>query len=409
MKKNWRFLISIILLLLIFKLLLLINLKEPILDEKLYLAAAKAYLKGAIDPNFQHPPLGKELLALGLSLFGENTLGLRVIPMFFGLLTIIFTYLISSQLFKDHKAGLISTSILATETFFFIYSSLAYLEIILVSFSLITVFFLIKFLQEDSPLSFFFYTIFLSAAVSVKLTGLFLIPPSLLLIYLIKKEKFIHLLAKTALIGLILLIFYLFSYASLINSRGIGKFLERQKNMIQFQMSQTFKKHQLTNKIDFLEFHPIGWFLGISTIFNIQDGQIKSISYYPLDLGNNYASLIIFVINPFVLWPGLLSLFVAIKNFQRSNPAKILTIITISLVIPYFLSGRIVYPYYILSALPFFSILITYAIYPIWRKHNQRWKVAWFLGCCLLFFLLMSPLLTGIKTPSWYYSWIFQP
>lgn len=408
MRKSWLALTLAILCILILKFFLLTNL-EPILDEKTYLSSAKAYLDGQIDPNFQHPPLGKELLAAGILLFGNNAFGLRIVPIIVGLVTLLFTYLIAKLLFGNYKAGLISGAILASETFFFTYSSLAYLEIILTSFSLISIFFLVKYLNKGSPASFFLHTIFLSAAISTKLTGLFLAPASLLLIYIIKKEKIVNLLGKAAIIGIILSIFYLSTYLPLISLKGFGEFLEVQKKMIEFQTSQTFEKHELSGKIDALEYHPIGWFLGIGTIFHVRDGQFKSLSYHPIDLGENYSSLVLFIVNPFVLWPALVALFATAKNFQKSNTAKILTGLSIFLIIPYFLSGRIVYPYYLLSSLPIFSILITYVIYPLWRKHNERWKAIWFLGCCFLFFLLMLPLLIGVKTPSWYYSWFFHP
>ena len=45
----------------------------PIFDEGLfYLPAARAYLQGLPDPTFEHPPLGKEAIALGIALLGDN-------------------------------------------------------------------------------------------------------------------------------------------------------------------------------------------------------------------------------------------------------------------------------------------------------------------------------------------------
>jgi dolichyl-phosphate-mannose--protein O-mannosyl transferase len=57
---------------------------KPMFDEVHYLPAARALLAGATPLNLEHPPLGKELIALGMALFGDGPLGWRIMPWLFG-------------------------------------------------------------------------------------------------------------------------------------------------------------------------------------------------------------------------------------------------------------------------------------------------------------------------------------
>jgi dolichyl-phosphate-mannose-protein mannosyltransferase len=57
---------------------------KPMFDEVHYLPAARAILAGARPLNLEHPPLGKELLALGMAVFGDGPLGWRIMPWLFG-------------------------------------------------------------------------------------------------------------------------------------------------------------------------------------------------------------------------------------------------------------------------------------------------------------------------------------
>ena len=56
----------------------------PYFDEVHYLPAARALLEGSEYLNREHPLLGKELIALGIALFGDNSWGWRIVSVFAG-------------------------------------------------------------------------------------------------------------------------------------------------------------------------------------------------------------------------------------------------------------------------------------------------------------------------------------
>lgn len=56
----------------------------PFFDEAHYLPAARELLALSEARNIEHPPLGKQLLALGMTLLGDNPLGWRIMPVLAG-------------------------------------------------------------------------------------------------------------------------------------------------------------------------------------------------------------------------------------------------------------------------------------------------------------------------------------
>ncbi|MEO0062559.1 MAG: hypothetical protein RLZZ08_1119, partial [Pseudomonadota bacterium] len=55
-------------------------------DEVHYLPAARTILQLSHPVNPEHPPLSKQIIALGMALFGDNALGWRIMPLAFGTL-----------------------------------------------------------------------------------------------------------------------------------------------------------------------------------------------------------------------------------------------------------------------------------------------------------------------------------
>ncbi len=61
---------------------------KPFFDEVHYLPAARAILALSHPANPEHPPLGKEIIALGIALFGDRPLGWRLMSALFGTLAL---------------------------------------------------------------------------------------------------------------------------------------------------------------------------------------------------------------------------------------------------------------------------------------------------------------------------------
>ena len=60
----------------------------PFFDEVHYLPAARAVLELNLATNVEHPPLAKQIMALGIALFGDNPWGWRLPSLLFGTLAL---------------------------------------------------------------------------------------------------------------------------------------------------------------------------------------------------------------------------------------------------------------------------------------------------------------------------------
>jgi dolichyl-phosphate-mannose-protein mannosyltransferase len=106
-------------------------------DEHHFVDNARSYLKAGADHN-DHPPLGKLLIAAGMLLFGDDSLGWRATPAAFGVLTIFLAAALARTLFRDRRAGWIAAALIAGDGFFITYSRTALRDGMLASLALAT-------------------------------------------------------------------------------------------------------------------------------------------------------------------------------------------------------------------------------------------------------------------------------
>jgi predicted membrane-bound dolichyl-phosphate-mannose-protein mannosyltransferase len=124
-----------------------------IFDEAFYVNAARVILKwpvpeglpyadqaGGLDPNREHPPLGKLLIATSMSTFGDNAWGWRLPSVLFGVLSIPLVYAIAVQLGGTKAMGVLAAFLFAFDNLVFVHSRIATLDIFLVFFLLLGVY-----------------------------------------------------------------------------------------------------------------------------------------------------------------------------------------------------------------------------------------------------------------------------
>jgi len=90
-----------------------------------------------IDPNPEHPPLAKLIVAFSIWLLGDNPYGWRLPSIIFGTLTVLFFYLIVEN-FNDRKLATLATLMLSLENLIFVHGRLATLDISSLAFMLLS-------------------------------------------------------------------------------------------------------------------------------------------------------------------------------------------------------------------------------------------------------------------------------
>ncbi len=111
----------------------------PYFDEVHYLPAARAIVSlfetGAGEYlNREHPLLGKELLALGIALFGDTPLGWRIMPLAAGALALFASMRALWLASEDRFATIAFGVLLATGFHLFIQSRIAMLDVFMAAF-----------------------------------------------------------------------------------------------------------------------------------------------------------------------------------------------------------------------------------------------------------------------------------
>lgn len=110
---------------------------KPYFDEVHYVPAARALLDLSHLANPEHPPLGKELIALGIAVFGDRPLGWRIVPALMGALALFAAmralWFASLSRFAVLAFGLL----LATAFSLFVHARIAMLDGIMASFVLV--------------------------------------------------------------------------------------------------------------------------------------------------------------------------------------------------------------------------------------------------------------------------------
>jgi dolichyl-phosphate-mannose-protein mannosyltransferase len=119
------------------QLLLMYNITYPsdiFFDETHYVPAAQALLDLSAPRNVEHPLLGKELIALGMWLFGDNPWGWRLIPSLAATSTVVAGFSFLWLLTKSMRPAVIGALLILFNQMVFIQGRIAMLDVFLGAF-----------------------------------------------------------------------------------------------------------------------------------------------------------------------------------------------------------------------------------------------------------------------------------
>lgn len=103
-------------------------------DEFHYIPSAKQFLELTENQNYEHPPLAKELIAVGVGLFGDQPTGWRVMSVVFGALTLLGMYRLALVIFGTYRAALVASLLTLFNHMLYVQSRIAMLDTFMVAF-----------------------------------------------------------------------------------------------------------------------------------------------------------------------------------------------------------------------------------------------------------------------------------
>lgn len=106
----------------------------PFFDEVHYLPAARTLLDLSTALNMEHPPLGKQAIALGILVFDDTPLGWRIMPLLFGVLAVFAGMRAMWFASASRAASLMTGLFLVTGFPLLVQARIAMLDVMMVGF-----------------------------------------------------------------------------------------------------------------------------------------------------------------------------------------------------------------------------------------------------------------------------------
>ena len=406
------------------------SIKTMIFDEVYYVDGARDLLKYGVEvsgsePEFVvHPPVGKWMIASGIKLFGDNSLGWRFATALVGSLMILLVALIAHRLFYSPLLTALASALMAIDGLALVHSRTALLDNFLAFFILAATYFFIS-------RKYWWTGLFLGLALATKWSALYFIAIfGLIALY----RAFAHhtgrelirpTLSRISSFGILPLFVYITSWWGwFASSRGwdrhhstnpISSFIYYHQEMLNFHTGLNEKHPYQAN--------PWSWMImGRPTSF-----------YYetPKSCGADTCSQEVLALGtPFLWWAGTIAVAIVLGFWIRSllnrrfDPA--VTIIIAGMAAGYlpwfFFQQRTVFSFYAIVFEPFMILALVYCVRLFLTAQRRKSQRAYLFGeiAVLVAFIALAtnfiyflPLYLGQVTTysdwyahMWFKSWI---
>ena len=118
-------------------------------DEIYHARTAYEFLHGMPVYEWTHPPLGKLLIALGVTVFGMTPFGWRAMPALFGAAMLPVLFFLARRLFRREDYAFLAAALFAVDTMHFTQTRIATVDVFVVFFILLMYLFMLGWLRTD--------------------------------------------------------------------------------------------------------------------------------------------------------------------------------------------------------------------------------------------------------------------
>jgi dolichyl-phosphate-mannose-protein mannosyltransferase len=388
---------------------LLIGMTVPdkfVFDEVHYVPAARQMLQPAKPQpmlNPMHPPLAKQLIALSIHVFGDTPFGWRYPGALFGALAVVAIYLCGLLLFQARAPALGAALIAFFNQMLFVMSRTAMLDIYALTFGLFGIAAFIKGFGEERPHRWFALSgLAFGLAAACKWSGLFPLAVAIVIVAAIRLMrgwgtsfadgndmdwyrpdlwpdfKARHFIACFVLLPLVA---YLSSFIALYGLSP-SDLIEAQRRIFADNTTTAIAGHTYMSSWPSWPFlvRPV-WFL-----FD--------------KVGNDRIEAVVFLGNPLVLWPALVAVAVALRDWIMTRRRDAFLILAFYLG-PYLawalLPRTLGFIYYYLPSATFSSLALVYVLR---RGNTPRWLLWAFVAVAGASFAAMLPISAAIVGTS---------
>jgi len=363
-----------------------------IFDEKAYyLDAARSYLQNRDDPNIEHPPLGKMIIAAGIRVFGDNPYGWRIPSLIFALAGISLIYILAKELFGGLFIPTTASLLLSLDNMYFVYSRLAVMEMTLLVFMMATITFLWKYYKNGTVINLILLSFFFGLSFSTKWTAALILPAIAITAYRRGGKRTLIISLMTTFSATVII--YTLSYLPYILRHSFWQFVTLQQTIVNF-----WQRFQAKTQYNFA-----GYFLNHVTSWLFNPGWD-----YDLRLeGSDRIGVVNAMFNPAIYWLSIYFVVKSIREIRKAFDLRIflLTFLVILSFVPWFFVKRIQYLYYLLPIFPYLCLLTAFYLREIYRKGTDgKYKTVWFVATAAAVFLFFYPTSSSLPVSKRYLS-----
>lgn len=382
-------------------------------DEIYHARTAYEHLRGVYPYEVSHPPLGKEILSLGIAIFGMTPFGWRCMGALFGVAMLPLMWDLLRRMFRDDRVALCGTALLACDFMHLTQTRIATIDSFATLFILLMYLFLYRYFTEGKLRHLAACGIAFGVGAATKWTCLYA-GAGLGVLWALHwvfqgvqahrdgdGRRYVRRLVSN--IGFCLVFFVLvpgmiyyasyYPYGAARGLHGAGMYFTREYAAIVLE-NQRF---MFTYHAGLVATHPYAsrwwqWLL-----------DLRPILYY-LSYGDGTVSTIGAFVNPLLCWGGLLALPVlAYRAVRHDRTALFLLVGYLAQVLPWVFISRLTFEYHYFAATLFLVLALGY-VFDRLRQRGYFGIVYVFTAASGALFALFYPVLTGV-TVSRSYAW----
>jgi len=421
-------------------------------DEVYFARSAEDYVDQQIPHERTHPPLGKLIQAIGITVLGETPFGWRIMGIIFATLMVPLMYILGKKLLKTWIGGFSAAFLLTFDFMHFTMSRIGTVDNYVVFFSLLSqLFFLIYFMNvvktgwKTSVFPLFLAVVFFALGFSTKWFILYSAIGLLTILVAVRFKEIVKLkkslsdkylsffdrpfLALLGLIGVVFVIYFATYIPEMLMGNSFPTIVDLQFAMFGFHSGTV---------VDSASAPWWSW----PFMFRLDGVNVPrwfDISYLP----NNMVSTITVFGNPVVWWVGFVLMLVlaeraihgrelvsnlksrlsrqadtklvSIKGKGWDLAAFFIVIVFFFSWLPYVFISRATYIYHFYLSVPLLCLAIAYFINKYWNKPFGKVAAIAIFAAAIAMFILFYPVISGAPVSTsyvhnylrWFSSWYF--
>lgn len=369
-------------------------------DEIYHARTAWEHLNRVYPYEITHPPLGKLILSLGISLFGMTPFGWRFSGTLFGVLMLPILYIFLKKLFGGKAVPAAGTLVFASDFMHFVQTRIATIDTYAVFFILLMYLFMYLFVTEERRLYLALSGLFFGLGAASKWTCLYagagLAVIWMLWVILRARDGRLTVSAFLKNVGFCLVffvllplaIYYLSYYPYALASGTRPLFSTDYFRMVWDNQLYMFNYHSSVNATHPYSSRWYQWILDVRPI-------LYFLKYYPDGSRSSFGAFL----NPALCWGGLLSLVALAYTalFRRDKRAGFLLLGYFAQLVPWMFVTRVTFAYHYFPCSLFLVLAVSY-LFEVMRLNHPRWPLLVFgyAAFSVSLFVLFYPALSGM-------------